>query len=122
HSYTHNSYFRDGTLTLKQIKYDTDRWNQKIAPYVGKTNLYISPFGLHFKNPDPRYRYLVEQGFNIFCPVSNERKITVNPDNIMMPRINIDGYSMNKRTEELNRYYFNVSEVLDSIRPALAVK
>ena len=122
HSYTHNSYFRDGTLTLKQIKYDTDRWNQKIAPYIGKTNIYVSPFGLHFKNNDPKYRYLVEQGFSIFCPVSNERRITVNSDNIMMPRIDIDGYSMNKRAKELNRYYFNVSDVLDSTRPVLSVK
>ena len=37
HSYTHNGYFRDGSLTLKLMKYDTDRWIAKIAPYVGKT-------------------------------------------------------------------------------------
>ena len=122
HSYTHNSYFRDGTLTLKEIKYDTDRWIKKIEPYIGKTNIYVSPFGLHLKNDDPKYRYLVEQGFNIFCPVSNERRITVNSDNIMMPRVDIDGYSMNKRTKELNQYYFNVPEVLDPERPALSVK
>lgn len=122
HSYTHNSYFRDGSLTLKQMKYDTDRWSQKIAPYVGKTNIYISPFGVHFGKDDPRYRYLVEQGYNIYCPVSNERRITVNEDNLVMPRINIDGYSMNRRTAELEQYYFNVSEVLDPTRPALSVK
>ncbi|HVI41944.1 MAG TPA: hypothetical protein VM577_14935, partial [Anaerovoracaceae bacterium] len=122
HSYTHNSWFRDGSLTLKQIKYDTDRWIQKIEPYVGETNIYVSPFGVHFKKDDPRYRYLIEQGFSIYCPVSNERRITVNSDNIVMPRVNIDGYSMNQRTEELEKYYFNVSEVLDSTRPILSIK
>lgn len=122
HSYTHNGYFRDGTLTLKQMKYDTDRWIQRIAPYVGKTNIYISPFGVHFKKDDPRYRYLIEQGYNIYCPVSNERKITVNADNIVMPRVNLDGYSMNRRGKELEKYYFEISEVLDPMRPALSAK
>jgi len=119
HSYTHNSYFRDGSLTLKLIKYDTDRWIQKIEPFVGKTNIYISPFGVHFKKEDPRYRYLIERGFRIYCPVSNERRITVNSDNIVMPRVNIDGYSMNYRRNELEKYYFDVSDVLDPMRPRL---
>lgn len=122
HSYTHNSYFRDGTITLKQMKYDTDKWIQKIAPYVGKTNIYISPFGAHFRKDDSRYRYLIEQGYSIYCPVGNGRKITLNADNIVMPRVNLDGYSMNRRPEEMEQYYFDVTEVLDSMRPALSVK
>lgn len=117
HSYTHNGYFRDGTLTMKQLEYDTRRWVQRIEPYVGDTNIYISPFGVHFKKDDPRYRYLVKQGFSIYCPVSNERRITVNSDNIVMPRIDIDGFSMRNRTAELEKYYFNVSEILDPRRP-----
>ena len=122
HSYTHNGYFRDSSLTMKQMKYDTDRWIQKIAPYVGETNIYISPFGVHFKNADPRYRYLMERGYQIYCPVSNERRITVNSDNIVMPRVNLDGYSMNRRAEELEKYYFNISEVIDPTRPELSVR
>lgn len=119
HSYTHNGYFRTGAITLKQMKYDADRWNEKIAPYVGKTNIYISPFGVKFKDQDPRYRYLVEQGFNIYCPVGNDKRIYENRDNIVMPRINLDGYTMNKRPEEVKRYYFDVAEVIDPARPAL---
>lgn len=119
HSYTHNGYFRDGSLTMKQIKYDTDRWVKKIMPYIGETNIYISPFGVHFKKDDPRYRYIVDQGFQIYCPVDNSRKITVNSDNIVMPRVNIDGYSMTKRATELQKYYFDVSAVLDPARPEL---
>lgn len=122
HSYTHNGYFRDGTITLDQMKYDTDKWIRKIAPYVGKTNLYISPFGAKFKNDDPRYRYLIEQGYNVYCPVGNEKRITVNSDNIVMPRVNLDGYVMNKRPDEMAQYYFEVSKVIDPARPALAVQ
>lgn len=119
HSYTHNGYFRDGSLTMKQVKYDTDRWIKKIKPYIGETNIYISPFGVHFKKDDPRYRYIIDQGFQIYCPVDNSRKITVNSDNIVMPRVNIDGYSMTKRAAELQKYYFDVSAVLDPARPEL---
>jgi peptidoglycan/xylan/chitin deacetylase (PgdA/CDA1 family) len=119
HSYTHNQYFRDGTMTLDKMKYDLDRWISNIEPVVGKTNIYISPFGVRYKNSNQAFRYLVQSGFNIFCPVGNERKIFFNGDNIVMGRIDIDGYSMNTRKDELNNYYFNVDNVYDPARPKL---
>jgi hypothetical protein len=119
HSYTHNQYFRDGTMTLDKMKYDLDRWISNIEPVVGKTNIYISPFGVRYKNNDPSFRYIVENGFNVFCPVGNERKIFFNSDNIVMGRIDIDGYSMNTRKDELNMYYFNVDNLYDPARPKL---
>lgn len=121
HSYTHNSkWFRTGKATLKQVIYDTDRWKQKIEPYIGETNIYISPFGSLWKNNDPRYRYIIEKGgYNLFCPVSNRRKFIVNGDNIVMPRVNLDGYTMNRRPEELKTYYFDVKEVISPERPPL---
>jgi len=39
-----------------------------------------------------------------------------------MPRVNLDGYSMNKRSEEMEEYYFSVPEIIDSTRPPLAIK
>jgi peptidoglycan/xylan/chitin deacetylase (PgdA/CDA1 family) len=122
HSYTHNGYFRDGTITLAQMKYDTDRWIQKIAPYVGKTNIYISPFGAKFKKDDPRYRYLIDQGYQIYCPVGNDKRIIFNSDNIVMPRVNLDGYTMYKRPDEMSQYYFEVPEVIDESRPPLEIQ
>lgn len=121
HSYTHNSkWFREGKATLQQVIYDTDRWKQKIEPYIGKTNIYISPFGFLWNNKDPRYRYIIEKGgYNLFCPVSNSRKFIVNGDNIVMPRVNLDGYTMNMRPQEVKTYYFDVKEVLSPERPPL---
>lgn len=119
HSYTHNQYFRDGTMTPEKMKHDLDRWILNIEPVVGKANIYISPFGVRYKNSDPSFRYTVENGFNIFCPVGNERKIFFNGDNIVMGRIDIDGYSMNTRKDELNKYYFNVDNLYDPARPKL---
>lgn len=118
HSYTHNQYFKDMTITMKQIKYDNERWKKYVEPILGKTNIYISPFGVRFKSSeDERYRYLVEEGFNIYCPVYRNPNIYLNRDNIIMNRINLDGYMMRNGKEYLNNTYFNVDEVLDKARP-----
>ena len=121
HSYTHNGYFRDGRLTMAKMKYDTDRWKQKIAPWVGETNIYISPFGWHYSNKNSIHRYLVESGYQIFCPVDISRKITMFDGIMNMPRVNLDGYTMVKRPNFVNEHYYNVSEVLDAERPRLNI-
>ena len=54
HSYTHNQYWSDRTITDQQEQYDIGRWKRDIAPYVGETNIFISPFGVSFADDDPR--------------------------------------------------------------------
>ena len=119
HSYTHNQYFKNYTVTMNQIKYDTERWKKYIEPVVGKTNIYISPFGIRFKPTDERYRYLVNEGFNIFCPVQKTPELSLYKDNVIMTRFNLDGYSMFNREEYINENYFNVVDVIDKARPKL---
>ena len=119
HSYTHNGYFRTGKVTMEQMKYDTDRWKEKIEPWVGKTNIYISPFGWQWNNNNPIHRYIAESGFNIFCPVSNTRRLAIFDDIMVMPRVNLDGYYMNHRKAEAAAHYFPVDKVLDPARPPL---
>ncbi len=120
HSYTHNQYFKNYTVTMAQLKYDTERWKKYIAPVVGDTNIYISPFGVRFKTNDERYRYLVDEGFNIFCPVQKQPELSLHSeDNVIMTRFNLDGYSMFKRSEYVNETFFNVENVIDKSRPEL---
>ena len=104
---------------MGELKYDTQRWKKYIASAVGDTNIYISPFGVRFKANDERYRYIVNEGFNIFCPVQKTPQLSFNGDNFIMPRFNLDGYSMVKQKEYINSTYFNVDEVYDSARPEL---
>ena len=118
HSYTHNSYFRTYTVTMEQMQWDTDRWINKIAPWVGETNIYISPFGWQWDNNNKIHRYIAESGYQIFCPVSNARRITTYDDIVVMPRVDLDGYTMTKRVSELEEHYFPVSRVIDEARPA----
>lgn len=117
HSYTHNGYFRTGKVTMAQMKYDTNRWKEKIAPWVGETNIYISPFGWHWDNDNPIHRYIADSGYKIFCPVDISRKTTFYKDIMVMPRVNLDGYTMHKRPDFVNEYYYDVDKVYDSSRP-----
>lgn len=119
HSYTHNQYFKNYTVTMAQLKHDTERWKKYIEPVTGKTNIYISPFGVRFKSTDERYRYIVEEGFNIFCPVQKTPELSFYGDNVIMTRFNLDGYSMVNRKDYINETYFNVENVIDDARPAL---
>lgn len=119
HSYTHNQYFKKYTVTMDQLKYDTERWQKYIQPITGETNIYISPFGVRFKLSDERYRYLVGQGFNIFCPVQKQPELSFDKDNMIMTRFNLDGYSMAKRKEYIKENYFDVDKVYDKDRPEL---
>lgn len=119
HSYTHNQYFKKYTITMAEMKSDAERWLKYIEPVTGKTPIYISPFGVRFKSTDERYRYLVDKGFTIFCPVQKTPELTLYGDNAIMTRFNLDGYSLNKRKDYINEHFFDVEKVYDKERPVL---
>lgn len=117
HSYTHNQYFQNGKLTPALLESDVTRWKNLIGNYTGQTNIFISPFGVHMKADHPHFRYLVEQGYNIYCPVERTPRLKLNGDNVVMNRFNLDGYTMRRHKEYINNTYFNVDEVYDKSRP-----
>ena len=92
---------------------------QYIQPVLGATNIYISPFGVHFSADDERYRYLVEKGFQIYCPVDSSLRILDRGDNIVMPRVAIDGLALWEKPKFMSTYYFNVEEIRNSLRPEI---
>ncbi len=119
HSYTHNGFFKTGKITMDELIYDTERWEKYIQPVLGATNIYISPFGVHFSADDERYRYLVEKGFQIYCPVDSSLRILDRGDNIVMPRVAIDGLALWEKPKFMSTYYFNVEEIRNSLRPEI---
>lgn len=118
HSYTHNQYWSDRTITDQQEQYDIGRWKRDIAPYVGETNIFISPFGVSFADGDPRLLYLKEQGFTIYCPV--EANMTTRWENGMLfqGRLNLDGLVMKDYPERVKRFFFDPADLLDPARPS----
>ncbi len=120
HSYTHNGYFQDGSVTLDEMKSDLDRWNERIRPWIGESHIYISAFGVSFKSDDPRYRYIIDNGFDIFCPVDSNMPMTYNSDNFTSARLNIDGFTMIKYPQRISKHFFDPALVLDPSRPELS--
>ncbi len=117
HSYTHRRTFSEGTVTLDFLKYDTKRWKDEVGSIVGETNLYISPFGATFKQSDARMRYIVSQGFNVYCGVGPKPEYILYKDNAYMERIDLDGYKMFHKPECMKEL-FDAAKILDPVRPA----
>ena len=117
HSYTHNQYWNKKTITMEQEQYDIGRWLGEIAPYVGDTNIFISPFGVSFDGNDQRFRYLVDHGFYIYCPVDSYQPCYVKDDYMIQGRINLDGLTMKRYPERVSKHYFDPTPILDPARP-----
>lgn len=116
HSYTHRRTFAEGTITLDFFKYDTQRWKKEVGSIVGSTNLYIAPFGAEFPQKDARFRYIVDQGFDVYCGVGARPYYELYKDNVYMERINLDGYKM-FHMPEVMKDLFDVKKVFDPTRP-----
>ncbi|MBR5391109.1 MAG: hypothetical protein IK141_07440 [Clostridia bacterium] len=117
HSYTHNQYWNKKTITMEQEQYDIGRWLGEIAPYVGDTPIFISPFGVFFEADDARFRYLVDHGFWIYCPVDSRMPAYCKNDFFIQGRINLDGLTMKHYPERISRFFFDPAKVLDPARP-----
>ena len=117
HSYTHNQYWNKKTITMEEEQYDIGRWLGEIAPYVGDTNIFISPFGVSFDGDDARFRYLVDNGFWIYCPVDSYQPCYVRDDYMIQGRINLDGLTMKRYPERISKHFFDPTPIIDPARP-----
>lgn len=118
HSYTHNGdgYFGQNPVYNKLV-YDFNKWRDQISPIVGKTNLFIAPFGTTLQNKN--LGIAKDHGFEIYCNVARSVKDQVLDDIAIMPRFNIDGFTFFKDKENVNNRFFDVDKVIDERRPTL---
>lgn len=115
HSYSHGMLFRDDSITLQGVKWDTEKWDAEIRPLVGDTNIFIGPFGQVFKPYDERRNYLVSKGFKELYGVGMDLYLEYAPNYIMMDRANIDGIRL-VQTPYFLTEYFDPNEVVDQER------
>ncbi len=106
HSYTHDQGFLTGSITLDELKSDTERWLASVGEIVGDTNIFIGPFGQIFKPNDARRNYLVSKGFNILNGVGMDLYLEYFPNYLVMNRADIDGYRISQ-TPWLVKEYFD---------------
>ncbi|MGB4033840.1 MAG: hypothetical protein WBM21_03265 [Christensenellales bacterium] len=113
HSFGHSIGFKDGSISFERLKRDTEKWNSVIAPITGPINIYISPFGMHMNAGDNRFKYLIESGFNIYCPVYKKMNITVNNGCMISQRLNFDGFTLRNYPERIEREFFSAKGILE---------
>ncbi len=117
HSYTHadGKYFSESS-TLEGIKEDTQLFNQWIIPVIGESNVFIAPFGITLKGE--LYQYFIDEGYTFYLNVDRRSQPKIIGKSVLMPRINLDGFVMNKDKEYITQHFFDVDKVYDHRRPA----
>ncbi|WP_407426456.1 hypothetical protein [Treponema sp.] len=112
HSYTHNDYFKDGTVSNENLHYDTNRFKERIYEVVLQPDIYISPFGYHLHEGDERLMYLKNMGYDYFCPVSTAMRTLYTKEGVVISeRFNLDRYNMRNQKKFINETFFDVDSV-----------
>ncbi len=112
HSYTHNEYFKDGSVSNQNLHYDTNRFKERIYETVFEPDIYISPFGYHLREGDERLQYLKNMGYDYFCPVSTAMRTSFTKEGVVIQeRFNMDRFTMRTKKDYINETFFDVDSV-----------
>lgn len=123
HSWGHRNY---ATITDEEFEEDTQKWQDRVAPLVGGSDIIMFPFGADvgdwhtYTAENARYQRLWDEGFRYFCNVdSSQYFVQIGDDYLRQGRRNLDGYRMWQDMTSKNRTsdLFDVSEVFDPARP-----
>ena len=118
HSYSHNrTGFWGPDSNPGNIRWDIKRWREEIEPLIGKTNLFIAPFGYLLRGEG--MQVILDNDFDIYCTVDFNQPISVHNTHAVMGRIEIGGYSLTRYVSTLNRDFFDVDSVKDPRRPPI---
>lgn len=116
HSYTHaqGKYFSENS-TLEGVKEDTELFKKWIVPIIGDSNVFIAPFGVTVKGD--LYQYFIDEGYSFYLNVDRRSQPIILGKSVLMPRINLDGFVMNRDKAYITEHFFDVDKVYDSRRP-----
>ncbi|NLI91184.1 MAG: hypothetical protein GX434_02955 [Peptococcaceae bacterium] len=112
-----------GHLNTRDVPYerlaaDTQRWKKEVEPLIGHTDVYIYPFGASVKPEDPKFKFLQEEGFKIFCSVGPNPYLKYSDQYVLMDRRHIDGVALILQADMM-KDLFDSKMVLDPVRPPL---
>ena len=91
HSYGH---IHTDKQTIERVTEDANHWRDEVQPLVGETPVLVYPFGESVKNTDPKFKILMDHGFNIFCGVGMKPFASWKSNYFFMDRQSIDGYTL----------------------------
>jgi len=102
-------------VSLPNLVADTSRWKAEVEALVGPSNIYVFPFGSRINPGDPRFQYLQQAGFKIFCSVGSKPYSIYGPNYLLMDRRHMDGIALCTQANLLGDL-FDSEAVIDSIR------
>ncbi|MDP4180407.1 MAG: hypothetical protein Q8942_04855 [Bacillota bacterium] len=103
-------------IDIKRLIRDTNRWKNEVEPLIGPTPVYIYPFGSTVNYSDAKFKFLMGNGFEIFCGVGPEAITEYKKDCILTDRRPIDGISFHYNSKKLMDL-FDCGKVVDKCRP-----
>ncbi len=114
--------------SMDSLAADTKKWEERVVPIVGETDILIFPHGADFGDwheysaSNERYRFFKDHGFNYFCNVDGNRYfVQITKDYVRTGRRNVDGYRMYDAIVHPEREWFSdlfdVNAVFDKQRP-----
>ena len=109
--------------SVEDIKTDTEKWLNYVAPLIGDTDMIIFAFGAdigswqNYTHENAKFDYLKSKGFSIYCNVDGSQYwVQFGSDYMRQGRRNLDGYRMYYNPDMLSDL-FDVSQVWDDSRP-----
>ena len=123
HSWGHRDY---ATISDEEFEADTQKWQDRVAPLIGGSDIMIYPFGADvgdwhpYTSDNARFERLYSEGFRYFCNVdSTQNFVQLGEDYLRQGRRNLDGYRMwqDKTVKNRTSEFFDVDEVFDPARP-----
>jgi hypothetical protein len=112
HGYGH---LNTRTISLELLRSDTASWKREVEPLIGKTSIFIYPYGSSVLPEDKKFKALQDEEFSIFCSVGPNPYLKSNAQFAMMDRVHIDGVAFEQQKDILARF-FNSDEIIDSLR------
>ena len=113
HSYGHR-HMKE--ISYSKLKNDTDKWEKEVGSLVGKTDIYIYPYGEEIDYSGEKLSYLMKKGFRYYCGVYAKPWIRVEKDYVRMTRRNLDGFTMHFYPDRVADLY-DLDYVFDKSRP-----
>ena len=115
HGYSH---LDARAVSYQSLEEDTLRWKKEVGSLIGPTNIYVYPYGSSVLPGNPKFQFLLDQGFNLLCSVGPAPYLKDATDYMMMDRRHIDGIALYNQ-EAILKNLFDAKSVLDPVRPPL---
>jgi len=109
----HHRAYTNGPIFTYKGKRDIDRWFREVSPFVGKTDIFITPFGIETRRNARFDAYLHRCGFKYFCTVSSCSTLTKTHGAYYYSRITFDG-------EGLSETPYNLYPLLGHFHPFIS--